>query len=228
MCSILSIPWALHCNPLKINNAISRHLMQSFENSHVIRGGTSSASASAFKAKQSWGESNQMEYLGGGGGRDEEAHTRTYNCINKYLVVSALTRLLKWAMGQSESKCLQTLTEYGLCGFTDSFPPSFLLQMMTMGRRPCPCWSITLKQTWKLLIILRARCRWVLTNIISPTHKHMYVLYTPGWGCLTLAESRSNMVSFCGLSALHTHTHTRSVLRVVSCACAWHFFLECH
>lgn len=41
----------------------------------------------------------------------------TYICINKYLVVSALTRLLKWAMGQSKSKCLHTLTEYGLCGF---------------------------------------------------------------------------------------------------------------
>lgn len=76
------------------------------------------------------GESNHMEYCGE---RDEEgwgeAHTR-YICINKYLVVSALARLLKWAMGQSKSKCLHTLTEYGICGFaanrqltyTDSFP----------------------------------------------------------------------------------------------------------
>lgn len=100
--------------------------MQSFENSHVIRGG---------HHQHQHMHSKQSNGVLRGEGRDEEAHTRTYNCINKYLVVSALTRLLKWAMGQSESKCLQTLTEYGLCGFTDSFPPLFPLADDDYGQK---------------------------------------------------------------------------------------------
>lgn len=101
--------------------------MQSSGNSHVIRGGHHQHRHQHLHSPSiAWAKAITWSTAGRGMGRG----TYTYICINKYLVVSALARLLKWAMGQSKSKCLHTLTVYGLCGFAanrqltyaDSFP----------------------------------------------------------------------------------------------------------